>query len=228
MAQLRNVIMNIDTRPVNVTLLFQEEIFSFGMIKISDLNTLMVTVLEGTPSITQFPGLIAVVHPETQISIIIEGKRIVISNGEAKPFDARKIDEFLKIVVKTFDIFSSKPIDAYGFNYLYTNTTEIAEHKASLLHSLVDTAPLGIQAAGLVGIGVNIAFKEEAKRIQLQISPAYSVSTDEISGIESTCNIHIPSAVLPPFDELSKDFKKYHAEMLEKVRTAQLPKGNIV
>lgn len=211
--------MTIETRQINVTLLFSEEMAPIATLRISELSTIMVEAFENLPTVTQFPGLIAIVHPETQTSIVVENKRIIVSNGEAKTFEARNIASFLKLVSKVYMLFTTKHLVAYGFNYIFNAPIEEGHISGIKLFNLVNTKELGLVPADIIGTGVGVTFKRLGTRYQIQTTPAYGVEIDQIHAIDSTCNLHVPSPTLPELTDLTRNFTDCFNEMRDHLTT---------
>ncbi len=208
---------NVDTRQVNMTFVFSDEVLSLAHLKVADLRTLVLEIFESEPVITQFPDVIAVIHPATQTNLLIERNRLIFTNGDLKPFESRDIDKFTQLAIKIYQLFVSKQLVAYGFNYSFVVSTE--EQTAFKQNELCTVTSLGILPEEIVGMGLHVTYKREGVRYQIQSIPVYGMEVGAINGLEANCNIHYFSMPFPTgLVDLVAQFRQGHDQMREVIR----------
>lgn len=209
----------IKTKQVNITILFGDSVVSFIQDKTPEIRRKIIELYDDQPIINQFPDFIGFIAPKSQISIVAETKRIIISNQEIKEFKARNLENFL-ILIDYINKLINKDIKAFGFNYsFFINITGEDSDEIKRLLEIINLEKLGIKNEKLIGGGINIAYEEDEIRIQMVSSPVYSDDTKKMIGQDIQTNIHFYKNKLDAFSDLSEKFSKFHDEMEKKINS---------
>ena len=130
--------MKIETKQVNITAVFAEDVLSLAQTKVSEIRSKVIELWDESPIVTQFPELVALIIPKEQISVTIQNKAIIIANQNIKPFEERDIEKFLQLVRNVLEILP-KPMTAYGYNYHFSSVIEGKEIETTTEESEIET-----------------------------------------------------------------------------------------
>jgi len=202
--------MEIQTKQINVTLAYAEDVLSFAQIKTVEIRNIIIDLWDKQPIIQQFPDIIAILEPTQQLNIVIQNRKVIIANNEIKPFDARELDKFLQLVRSVGDILSKKII-AYGYNYTFIcPVNEESKDAADRIKQIIDFEKIGISGTDIIAGGLNVIYKDADKQLQVSVAPQFVDNVDQLAFFIIQCNVHFSVDQLPIFSELYSNFKKEH------------------
>ncbi len=211
--------MEIQTKQVNITQLFEENVVPHAQVKITDIRNQVIEIWNKEPIITQFPDVIGLIEPTDQITLTVQNKRIIIANQQIIELIARSNDKFIRLVVDCNKIIN-KPIKAFGFNYSFQLSLDKSEIKKfrSINQSLVNIKKLKINEDKYIGNGLNICYMDGRQRIQLIGMPMYSEDLKQVLSLDFQINVHFFVSILPKFRDLQDKFIKHHSKIVKKLR----------
>jgi len=208
----------IQTKQVNITQVYEEGILDIVQLKIVDIRNKIIELWDKQPIITQFPDMVAIAEPTEQLSCIIQGKKVIISNENIKEFKARDLDNFIKFVI-SFSKILGKPLKVFGFNYTFLfdfppdKITEIRTKNKNLLNF----ESLSIKKDDFLGNGINVAFMQDSNRVQIVSTPNYDDTLKNVINLIIQTNIHFYKNEIPAFSDLMTEFKNHHDKLIEKI-----------
>ena len=203
--------MEAQTKQINVTIAYAEDVLSFAQIKTIDIRNKIIELWDKQPIITQFPDIIAILEPTQQLNITIQNRKVIIANHDIKPFEARELEKFLQLVRSIVEILSKK-IVAYGYNYTFICpvTNEDKDAVDFRIKEIVNFEKINIPNTNIIAGGLYVIYKEVDKRLQISIAPQFADDVNQLSSFVIQCNVHFPVDQLPIFSELFNNFKNEH------------------
>ena len=143
--------MEIQTKQINVAIAYAEDVLSFAQTKTVDIRTKIIELWDKQPIIQQFPDIIAILEPIQQLNIVIQNRKVIISNNEIKPLEGREIDKFLQLARDVSKILSKK-MAAYGYNYTFVCSISEDDKKIvdSRMREIINFDKIGIAGADFI------------------------------------------------------------------------------
>ena len=210
--------MKIETKQISIVQVYDEPVTDMAQLKIADIRNKIIELWERTPTITQFPDLVAIIDPIGQLSAVVEGRKVTVSYQDSKEFASRDIEKFALFIIETRKILS-KPLKAFGFNYaFFIDFSDDVSKMNELNKKLVSTESLKIKQESLIGNGLNVSYTDGDDRIQIMCNPVYDVETlKTVIGLEVQTNVHFAKNEMPAFSEFVSSYKTYHEKLKEKL-----------
>ena len=210
---------DIQTKAVNIVLLFDDSILDITQSKIGDIRDKIIEFWGKSPIITQLPDLIGIIEPETQFSCVIQkNHKVIISDQNISTFASRTLDNIFKFVHSYVGIIPRR-IKAYGFNYNFR--IDFPSNAEQLLaiqkknKELINIKSLGLN--DIAGCGINFRFDHNSDKMLVSSVPIYNDEFTEMIGLEIKANIHFPIEDIPAFADLKRLFSEKHDLVVEKI-----------
>ena len=204
--------MNIETKQINIVAVHSENILSMAQIKTNDIRLKIIELWDKQPIISQFPELVTVIEPTHQITIIMQGKMATVANQEVKEFEARDLENFLRLTLKTNELLE-KPIAAFGFNYTFlipSNVSDVAQAIKAKMKANMSLSSMKIPEPDFIAGGVNLSYMKSAERVQISITPQFTDDLKTPGLFIGQCNLHFFKNAFPDLAELLKSYKEAH------------------
>ena len=207
--------MEIQTKQINVAIAYAEDVLSFAQTKTVDIRTKIIELWDKQPIIQQFPDIIAILETIQQLNIVIQNRKVIISNNEIKPLEGREIDKFLQLARDVSKILSKK-MAAYGYNYTFVCSISEDDKKIvdSRMREIINFDKIGIAGADFISGGLNFIYKDSDKRLQISITPQFADDVNKLSAFVIQSNTHFAKDKLPDYSELFEGFKEEHNNRL--------------
>ncbi|MDP3041684.1 MAG: hypothetical protein Q8N62_02985 [Candidatus Omnitrophota bacterium] len=210
--------MEIETKQINITTAYSEGIASVAQIKTIDIRNQIIELWDKQPIISQFPDFVTIIEPTQQVTIVIQGRIVTVSNQEVKKFETRDLENFLRLVLRTNEILQ-KPIAAFGYNYTFLIPVNAEDRPKidSKIKKNINLTEMGVPEKDFITGGINLCYMKSSLRIQIITMPQFAEDLKNPIAFVVQCNVHFSQQKLPAFAELLGSFKDEHSYLEKEV-----------
>lgn len=202
--------------PINLTLLFNNNLQIPGVDPFKQKSK-DVYGIDTEPVISQFPDVLALILPSNQVSMVAEGKRIIVSNSGIGPIANRNVDKLISFVNGINSLVTNNDLKAYGFNYDYTlEITGVTGPILNLYKSVFinNEESLTTKLGGeILSVNQSLTFEHNGSRAQFTFNPLLDESLNLTNKLNLFANVH-HLGNLPTGGVLETDFIEESSNML--------------
>jgi hypothetical protein len=209
-------ITNHNTTQVNIVIIPTNSI-DINTIATDKIKSFIGDIYEDSkPIITQFPELLVVFDPNSQISInfIREQNKVVIADNKVTPYTGRDMNNFIKLVSKINSVMTSNNVKDFGFNILSVFDLENEPEDSGLFikNNFIKTEKFVDK--NIVSAGINIAYEAEGVRYGLKLEPRNTEDLSSTKSIVVNQNAHFAGEKLPEFSDLLNKCSNIYNDLL--------------